>query len=196
MRPVAVEGHLLDDVRHDPGGTEAGHADALGAEVDRERLGEPDDRMLRRHVRQAVVAVGEQPGGRCRVHDVAGPLGDDPGEEHRQAPHDAHEIDVHDAFPRVEWDVLDVADDEDAHVVHHQVDAAEALDASCRTAWRSSTLVTSHRRRDRLAAELVRDLLARSPSRSVTTTRPAGGEGVRAGSPDATACSGDDGDGL
>src|SRR5262249_1727091 len=48
-------------------------------------------------------------------------------QNHQGAACDAQEVDVHDALPGLQRDVLHGADGEDAHVVHDHVNAPEAL---------------------------------------------------------------------
>ena len=98
---LSVERDLLHDVRHHTGRAETRHADATRPQVDGQRLRQPDDGVLGGRVREPVVAVREQP---CRgrgVDDVAGALLEQPGQEHREAAHHAHQVDVDDPLPNL-----------------------------------------------------------------------------------------------
>ena len=101
----------------------------LGAEVEGERLGDADDGVLAGDVGQPVEAVGEQPRCRRGVHDVAVALVEEVGEEHEVAAGDAQQVQVEDPLPRLERQRLRRAHGEHADVVHHEVEAAEPVEA-------------------------------------------------------------------
>ena len=113
----------------DAGRAQAGDADALRCQVERERLGDADHGVLARDVREPVEAVGEEARRRRRVDDVAAALGDEQGEEDEVAAGDAQQVEVDDPLPRLDRQGLGRAHGEDADVVDDDVDPAEAFEA-------------------------------------------------------------------
>ena len=118
---------LLGDVRLDRPRTEAGHPHAARPRVDRQRLGERDDRRLARGVGDAVRRVAPEAGGRRRVDDVTPPPFHHARQEGVDAPRHGKDVHVQRPFPCRQRYVLGSAEHQDPDVVHHDVHRPERV---------------------------------------------------------------------
>jgi hypothetical protein len=184
--------HLLDHRRLHDAGKDQPDVHRRVAQLDPERLGEPDERELR----GAVAAEGRDaatPGERGDVDDRPVALGAHQRDDLLHHEERAEEVHAQHALQVGGVDVRDGARQEDAGVVHDDVEAAELGDDPADARGDLRTLRDVGRQDERRAAGLARDRLElRSSTRGERDAGAGGGERDRRGATDTARGAGDE----